>query len=241
MANEEKLPSDSRYPIKRGSYEIDNYLFAGRELQPAAWVEGRTLYGDIQIDHQAWATFSRPVFAYLSFVDTFQCFEQKSRAEAMVSIGYGTSFRQGLRVDYRVAPAIDRVNTLSELSTGFEPRQAWSMAPAVVRTIPLRGPGKFVAYQLQLVYAHCARSAAGRLASVFHYHQQALKGKQRDLWYLSEIATSKVVVVPAQQAISALGWDAVQRIVLLEGYRAADNSGRWSMDFSACARSYQCY
>lgn len=242
MEREEGPHAASPYALKRGSYELEKYLFAGPSLQRASWVVGKTIYGDVRIDHRPWSTFTRPVFAYLNYVDTFHCpGPADSRVKAMITVGHGEAFSQGMRVDYGVAPAIDRINTLSELSTGFEPSRSWSGTAKVARTIALPPPGHYVAYQLNLVYAHCARSAAGSLASAFAYHQQRLLGTRRDLFYLSEIATSKIVVVPARQAIDALNWDAVQKAVLKDGYRASDNSGQWNIDFSACGRSNQCY
>ena len=242
MESENELPAGSLYPLKRGSYELEKYLFSAPALKRGSWLAGKTIYGDVRIDHQAWSTFTRPVFAYLSYLDTFNGRGQSdSSVNAMINVGHGEAFSQGMRVDYGVAPAIDRVNTFSELSTGFEPARSWGSAAKTARTIVLTPPGRFVAYQLNLVYAHCARSAAGKLASAFAYHQQRVVGTRRDLYYLSEIATSKVVVVAAQHAIDALTWDGVQKIVLKDGYQALDNSGHWAIDFSACGRSNQCY
>nr|4MKQ_A Chain A, MONALYSIN [Pseudomonas entomophila L48]4MKQ_B Chain B, MONALYSIN [Pseudomonas entomophila L48] len=59
-----------QYPTKKGDFAIDGYLLDYSSPKQGCWVDGITVYGDIYIGKQNWGTYTRPVFAYLQYVET---------------------------------------------------------------------------------------------------------------------------------------------------------------------------
>lgn len=97
----------------------------------------------------------------------------------------------------------------------------------------IQGPGVYNFYQVNLVFAHKVTSA-GHLHGMFRYSRRATEQDGReDLCILTSVATDTVVPVTADLSIPPLGWHEIQKAVLMEHYKASDNSGRWLFHPSA--------
>lgn len=216
-------------PEKRGSYEIDNYLLGepGQVLNPGCWVRGRTIYGDMYIWNQNWGTFSVPVFAYLEHVQTVRIPSATKYTHAVeITEGFSSSVSHTTEAELSVgsgfvllgAGGVKLSNSYTEGVHGSNKR---------TESYEIQGPGVYNFYQVNMVFAHKATSA-GHLESMFQYSQVATDGSGReDLCFLTSIATDTVVPVATDSSISPLGWHEIQKAVLMENYKASDNSGHW--------------
>ncbi len=216
-------------PEKRGSYEVDNYLLGevGKVLNPGCWVRGSTVYGDMWIGNQNWGTYSVPVFAYHEHVQT-------------VRIPGASKYTQSLEVTEGFSLSVTEITEAElALGSGFVALGGGGMKLSTSYTegvhgsskrtasYEIQGPGIFNFYQVHMVFAHKATSAA-HLSGLFQYCQIAKDGSGReDLCFLTSIATDSVVTVVADASIAPLGWHEVQRAVLMENYNASKNGGRW--------------
>ncbi|CAK9891069.1 MULTISPECIES: monalysin family beta-barrel pore-forming toxin [Pseudomonas] len=231
------------YPHKQGSAEIERYLLGGQEgLKPGCWVEGRTVFGDVFIGTQNWATYSRPVFAYLEHIDIVRVPGQLERKHtASIAQGYSKSFTQSVSVNYSVSAAINVVNVSSSIEVGYSETETWSTDTTRSEEIVFKGPEVYYGYQLHMVYAHCAGSAAAQVAHYFRHHKQLLQyGRRLDLFYLSSVAMNKFHYVTEKESIEPLTWDAVQQQVLAN-YDPGRNDGKFDFDLKAHQNHYQRY
>lgn len=238
-----KNPKINGFAVKTGSYAIERNLVGGSRLAPGCWVNGKTVYGNIQIGPQAWATYTRPVFAYLAPVDTLRLNGLKNQRHDITFFqGHNKQFIREVDAAYVVAPTIERVNILSGIHTGFADDIAWG-APRDHRvTLMLPGSGVFALYQMNLVYAHCALAAGAGAGSAFRTRKLRVRaGADGDLCFLSAISTAVYAAVPDALATQPLAWDALQRTVLTEGHDVERNAGVWSFDFSASDRIHYKY
>ncbi|ATB29717.1 monalysin family beta-barrel pore-forming toxin [Melittangium boletus] len=217
------------YPWATGDFGIDQYL---KTLNPsqACWVNGETVYGDIYITSQNWGTYTRPLFAYLEFVDQYPIPNQVDlQHQVTQKSGLTSSFTTEVKSSYSVGAKIDIVNVGSSISTGFSQTQSWSQERDESWTTTLHGPGTFYIYQVVLVYAHCATSAANKCGANFKYKRtQQVNDWRTDLYYLSAIHKNDMIIVgPPTPPITPLTWDQVQQYVLI------DHWNDWNFDYSA--------
>lgn len=234
-------PRLSGYAVKTGSYSLERHLIGGKRLVPGCWVNGKTVYGDIRIGSSAWATYTRPVFAYLSAVDTLRLNGLSNQRHAITfAQGHSKQFIREVDAPYSVSSAIERVNILSSLHTGFVDDIAWGAPNDNRLTLLLPGSGVFAIYQMNLVYAHCATSA-GQLSKAFRTSKTLATQGRTDLYFLSAISTAVYVAVADAAATPPIAWDALQRKVLTEGYEVECNAGAWSFDFSASQKIHYKY
>lgn len=215
------------YPLASGDFEIDNYL---KNLSPrqACWVDGDTVYGDIYIGDQNWGTYSRPVFAYLDYVDRYPVPTGSNIEHTFTKRkGFTQTFTESVNVKYSVGAAIDIVNASSEISVGFEASQAWSSEVEESWTTTLQGPATFYTYQIVLVYAHRATSAANKFPNAFKYNKKStlIGGWRTDLFYLSAINKNDLITVTSP--VAPLTWNQVQQYVLF------DHWNNWYFDYNA--------
>ncbi|CAK15937.1 beta-barrel pore-forming toxin monalysin [Pseudomonas entomophila] len=223
-----------QYPTKKGDFAIDGYLLDYSSPKQGCWVDGITVYGDIYIGKQNWGTYTRPVFAYLQYVETISIPQNVTTTLSyQLTKGHTRSFETSVNAKYSVGANIDIVNVGSEISTGFTRSESWSTTQSFTDTTEMKGPGTFVIYQVVLVYAHNATSAGRQNANAFAYSKTQAVGSRVDLYYLSAITQRKRVIVPSSNAVTPLDWDTVQRNVLMENYNPGSNSGHFSFDWSA--------
>ncbi|NBA98067.1 monalysin family beta-barrel pore-forming toxin [Pseudomonas sp. R5(2019)] len=242
MNNWEKRCKDiADFPFKRGSYEIDSFLYGEGKVQKGCMVLGNTVYGDVTIGGQSWATYTVPVMAYLVHVDTLPVPNNVEQTQSVdVTKGFSKSFGFQLEASYSVSAGISVVNVSSEIKVGFSTTETWSSSTTQKRELKLKGPGVFNIYQVHMVYGHCALSA-GDLVDLFEYSKVGKVGNRSDLYYLSSIALDKLIPVAAADAIRPVSWEEIQREVLIKGYDVELNSGRWGIDFSARNNPFRCY
>lgn len=221
-------------PIKRGGRAVERYLIGGATLSAGCWVNGKTVYGDVAIDGQVWGTYTRPVFAYLEPFEVLDYDTAWNKPPLLeFATGHSARFMREASVSYSVPCAIERVNSLSALFTGYNREVAWGAPGACKAPVPLHKSGSYAVYQLYLVYAHCATSAGTLQGSPFRTCLRASMSGRDDLFYLSAIATRQHIVKPVDKAIAPLVWEDIQREVLLNGYKAASNTGTWAFDYTA--------
>ncbi|MCP3749793.1 monalysin family beta-barrel pore-forming toxin [Pseudomonas sp. SBB6] len=225
------------FPLKCGSYETVRYLLADQQLRPGAWVDGQTVYGDFTFRGRKWATFTRPVFAYLVYVDTQVQHPGTDRTPNVRSAqGHDLWFFKGAEKDYAVSPAIDVVNTHSELLTGFSAQQAWARMKARQHTLTLPSSTAYSIYQMHLVYAHCVVGAADAVGSLFQLSRRVLRcsDESADLYFLSSVATSQLgACVTDQQLFEPLSREDLLKTILVDGHSPGVNTGVWSLDLDA--------
>ena len=218
--------SAGSYPWARGNFEIDNYLNALTPHQ-ACWINGDTVNGDIYIGDQNWGTYTRPIFAYLDYTgrkvvpenyEIEYTFTQKR--------GFSYSFTQEVKVSYSVGANIEIVNLSSNIEVGFSATQTWSQETEQSWKTTMKGPATFYCYQIHVVYAHCATTAANKFPNAFPYHRiNTVNEWRKDLYYLSDVNKSTMVVTTSP--VTPLTWQQVQQYVLF------DNWNSWNFDYSA--------
>lgn len=215
------------YPWAHGNFEIDNYLNSLNPL-PACWVEGDTVYGDVYIGDQNWGTYTRPIFAYLRYVDRYPVPSGSTVQHTFTKTrGFTYSFTESINMKYSVSANIDIVNASSEIDVGFSASQAWSEGTSETWSASLKGPATFYAYQIVLVYAHCATSAWGKCHSGFPHARasQLIDGWRTDMYYLSAIGKNETLTIT--NPVTPLTWDQVQQYILYDNWNA------WSFDYNA--------
>ncbi|WP_421546711.1 monalysin family beta-barrel pore-forming toxin [Pseudomonas sp. QD4] len=226
--------SFDQFPTKRGGYAIDSYLLDYSAPKQGCWVDGITVYGDIFIGKQNWGTYTRPVFAYLQYMDTISIPQQVTQTRSyQLTKGHTKTFTTSVTAKYSVGGSIGIVNVGSDISVGFSSSESWSTTQTFSESTQLTGPGTFIVYQVVLVYAHNATSAGRQNGNAFAYNKTQTVGSRLDLYYLSAITQNSTVIVESSKAIAPLDWDTVQRNVLMENYNPSSNSGHFSFDWSA--------
>ena len=228
----------SYMPEKRSSYEIDNYLLGetGKSLNPGCWVRGGTIYGDMWIWNQNWGTYSVPVFAYLEHMQTVRVPNATKYTHAVeVTEGFSSSVTQTSEVELSVGGGFVALGSGGvKLSSSYT--EGIHGSNKRMESFEIQGPGIYNFYQMHMVFAHKATSA-GHLNELFRYSQVATDESGReDLCFLTSIATDTVVPVAVDSSIKPLGWHEIQRAVLMDNYKASDNSGRWLFHSSAYHR-----
>jgi hypothetical protein len=242
LPRSELYGSFDQYPTKRGDYEIQTYLLDYNGPKQGCWVDGETVYGNIYIGDQNWGTYTRPVFAYLQYIDTTSIPQNVTQQYGYEETkGHTRSFEVSVSTKYSVGGAIDIVNVSSEISVGFTASEAWSTTSSASRSTTLTGPGTFVTYQIMMVYAHNATSAGRKCSGAFEYNKKSDVGGRSDLYYLSAIALDKSVVVDSSKAINPLTWNQIQQQVLMQNYNPDTNSGHFGFDWSAYSNPYRRY
>lgn len=227
-----------RYPLKRGSYEIEQYLI-GDELKAGCWVDGDTKYGDVHCDNQNWATYTRPVFAYLQHVATIRSNVQtEHEREVVVCEGFSKSFSKGVQYSVGFSADFGAVNVGAELSAMFSVTETISSSESIKRALKVKGEGTIMVYQVHLVYAHHLTSA-GILGGLIPYTRRAdifdKDGRlvREDLTLLSSVVCDQLVPVELEKSIKPLTWKQVNQAVLFNQYEKEPGARRWSFDFSA--------
>ncbi|XXX80285.1 monalysin family beta-barrel pore-forming toxin [Sorangium sp. So ce134] len=214
------------YPWAEGNFQIDNYL---KSLNPqkACWLIGDTVYGPVYIGDETWGTYTRPIFAYLEYVDRYPLPNGETVTHNFVQrAGFTSSFTESVNVGYSVSDQIDLVNVTSNINVGFSATQAWSKETEESWTVALQGPGTFYAYQIVLVYAHRATMLGNKYPHAFKYQRQNQVNSHRmDIYYLSAIHMKDEIAIT--NPITPLTWDQVQQYVLI------DHWNDWYFDYSA--------
>lgn len=217
-----------------GDFGIDLCL-KNQDPPPGCWVDGETVYGDIYIKTQNWGTYTRPIFAYLKYVNTYThpsgASQQYTTAQ---TVGLTETFTKELKASYSVGANIDLVNTGSSIETGFSKSSSWSQQTTQSWTTALQGPATFYIYQVALVYAHCATTAGKSCASSFKYQRtRVINDWRTDLYYLSSISKNDMVLL--SKPLIPLSWDQVQQYVLI------DNWNTWYFDYNTYSDPFRRY
>ena len=227
----------SRYPLKRGSFEIEHYLI-GDQLKAGCWVDGDTTYGDVTCANRTWATYTRPVFAHLQHVTTIRSNVQtEHQREVVVCEGFSKSFSRGVQFSAGFSADFGRTNVSAELTSMFSVTETVSSSESIKRSLKVKGEGAIMVYQVHMVYAHHLTSA-GELASLvpFTRHAEILDHDGRlvreDLTLLSSVVCDQLVPVKLEESIKPLTWSQVNQAVLFTQYEKAPGARRWSFDFS---------
>ncbi|WNG23469.1 monalysin family beta-barrel pore-forming toxin [Cystobacter fuscus] len=217
-----------------GDSGIDSCL-NNQDPPPGCWVDGETVHGDIYIKTQGWGTYTRPIFAYLKYVNTYTHPSGASQHYTTTqSVGLTETFTKEVKASYSVGANIDIVNASSSIETGFSKSSSWSQQTLQGWTTTLRGPATFYIYQVALVYAHCATMAGKSCASSFKYQRtRVINDWRTDLYYLSAISKKDMVILG--RPLIPLSWDQVQQYVLI------DNWNTWYFDYSAYGDPFRRY
>ncbi|KJK18524.1 monalysin family beta-barrel pore-forming toxin [Pseudomonas sp. 2(2015)] len=225
------------FPLKSGSYEIERYLIGDRNFNRGCWVSGQSIYGEVSFKGRKWPTISRPVFAYLAYVDTrvIQATGNQS-LEVSAAQGHHLWFFKGTAKDCSVAPAIDQVNAFSNLQTGMDSEQAWAPARPHKQSLLVPGSTTYLVYQVALVYAHRVFAAADTIGGLFSSNHACVvsTGGKNDLILLSSVATSRLCArEQVQGAQPPLSRDDLFKLILLDNYSTAGDARAWSFDMDA--------
>lgn len=222
------------FPFKRGSFEIENYLFGEQDgrVNPGCLVLGSTVCGDMKVGTQNWLTYSVPVMAYLVHTNTARVpTKVKHTQDVTVTAGYSSSFTAALETEVKVEAGFAvAVGASLKLSAGSTD----GIHGSTTRTqkVEIEGPGVFNIYQVHMVYAHCVTSA-GALSRSFKYAKTMKSNGKQDLYFISSIATDTVVPVITRHSVAPLGWEEIQVALLMNGYDPDVNGGRFGFDFRA--------
>lgn len=222
-----------------GTYQIENYIFGDhtRDVVPGCWIYGDTVYGDVQIGFQQWATYSVPVMAYLVHVSTVRVPTQvKQQQDISVVEGYSSAFSTSVETDVGLG-----VGFVGSMAIGVKASSSSTdgIHGSTTRTqkIEMEGPGVFNVYQLHVAYAHCATSA-GSYADFFRYAKTLARPTaedpaRTDLYFMTSIATDTIVPVSSENSQPPLSWADIQEAALMQGYDPQINGGMWSIDLGA--------
>ncbi|MFK3816201.1 monalysin family beta-barrel pore-forming toxin [Pseudomonas sp. NPDC089407] len=220
------------FPHKRGSYEVENYLFGSDgAVNAGCWVYDKTVYGDMRLGPQDWATYSTPVLAYLAHLNTVRVPSSvKHIQEVAVTEGYSSTFTSTLEVEVGLGAGY----LLSAIGGKLTSSSNEGIHGSTVNTrkVEMEGPGVFNIYQLHYVHAHCITSA-GAFADSFNYSKFKQVNEREDLFILTSVASDATVAVAAKHSIAPLGWEEIQIAALMKGYNTEFNSGRFAFDWKA--------
>ncbi|WP_165392189.1 monalysin family beta-barrel pore-forming toxin [Pseudomonas tructae] len=222
------------FPYKKGNYEIENYLFGEQDevVRPGCLMLGPTLRGDMAVAKRTWQTYSVPVMAYLSHLNTVRVpTKVKHTQEVAVTEGYSRSFTATLETEVSIGAGFIVACGLS-IKASIGTSQGIFGTTARTQKLEIEGPGVFNVYQVNIVYAHCVTSA-GELASRFRYAKVLDVKGRKDLFFLSSIATDTVVPVVSEHSVMPVGWEEAQVALLMQGYDPEMNGGRFGFDFRA--------
>jgi len=227
----------AQYPLKRGSYDIEQYLM-GDELKAGCWIDGDTAYGDVHCGNQDWATYTRPVFAYLQHVATVRSNVQtEHEREVVVCEGFSKSFSKGVQFTVGFSADFGPVNVGAELSSMFSVTETISRSESIKRALKVKGEGTVMVYQVHLVYAHHLTSA-GVLSGQIPYSlfsgafDKDGRLMREDLTLLSSVVCDQLVPVRLEKSIKPLTWKEVNQAVLFKQYEQEPGARRWTFDFS---------
>ncbi|UVL25380.1 monalysin family beta-barrel pore-forming toxin [Pseudomonas donghuensis] len=225
------------FPLKCGSYEIERYLIGDQNFTRGCWLDGQSIYGDVNFKERKWPTISRPVFAYLAYVDTRLIQGTGNQTmEVTAAQGHHLWFFKGTAKDCSVAPAIDQVNAFSNLQTGMNSEQAWAPARPQKQSLLVPGGETYLVYQVALVYAHRAFGAADTIGSLFSSNHTCVTRTEgrKDLLFLSSVTTNRLCARELDREVEQpLSRDDLFKLILLDKYSAAVNAGAWSFDMDA--------
>ncbi|ANI02025.1 hypothetical protein A210_05120 [Pseudomonas putida SJTE-1] len=227
----------SRYPLKRGSFEIEQYLI-GDQLHAGCWVDADTTYGDVRCGNYDWATYTRPVFAYLQHVATIRSNVQtEHEREVVVCEGFSKSFSQGVEFKVGFSADFGPANANAELTAMFSVSETVSGSESTKRSLRVKGDGTIMVYQVHMVYAHHMTSA-GVLAGYVPYTKSSDifndDGRlvRQDITMLSSVVCDQLVPVRNEKSIKPLTWSQVNQAVLFNQFEKAPGARRWTFDFS---------
>ncbi|CAK9891032.1 MULTISPECIES: monalysin family beta-barrel pore-forming toxin [Pseudomonas] len=234
-----KSPAIAQFPFKQGSYEIDRYLFGEDTPQPGCWIKGNTTYGDVAYGGQSWATYTRPIFAYLVYADTVTAYENSEQTrEVTITEGLSKSFTASIDQSYGFSINFGAINIGSEITSSTLYNEVWSESISTKRSLTVKGPNRFHIYQVHIVYAHQMTSAA-KLDWLFKYRLlMPLVDKDNrvvrpDIVYLSSVASPQIVPLKHYNAVNPLSWEQINQAVLYEGFQREGVTGKWSFDYTA--------
>ncbi|NQD55077.1 monalysin family beta-barrel pore-forming toxin [Pseudomonas sp. CM25] len=220
------------FPHKRGSYEVENYLLGGDgAVNAGCWIYDKTVYGDMKLGSQNWATYSTPVLAYLAHLNTVRVPSSvKYIQDVAVTEGYSSTFTSTLETEIGLGSGFLGCVIGGKLTSSSS--EGIYGSTVNTRKIEMEGPGVFNIYQLHYVYAHCVTSA-GNFGDFFEYSKcQKIKNRE-DLFFLTSLASETTVAVASKYSIAPLGWGEIQIAALMDGYNAEFNSGRFAFDWKA--------
>lgn len=219
--------------------EIENHLFRGTNgVIPGCWISADTVCVDIQIGGQGWATYSVPVMAYLVQVETITVpGKAKHQQEISAVEGYSNAFYSNVKTEVGLGKDFNPfMGESGRVRNGVT--EGIHGSNARVHKVEVEGPGGFGVYQLHIVHAHCATSAADHAGS-FKYAKTLARPTEEqpdrvDLYFLTSIATDTLVPVSSEHCVPVLSWEDIQEAALMKGYDPETNEGLWSIDYTAC-------
>ncbi|MCP3749792.1 monalysin family beta-barrel pore-forming toxin [Pseudomonas sp. SBB6] len=237
-----QTPAIAQFPFKEGSYEIDRYLFGEETPHSGCWIKGNTSYGDVAYGGQSWATYTRPIFAYLVHTDTVIAYDNSEQTrEVSITEGLSKSFTASIDQSYGFSVNFGAINIGSEITSSTVYSEVWSESISTKRSLTVKGPNRFFIYQVHIVYAHLMTSAA-KLEWLFKYRLLApiMDRDNRivrpDMVYLSSVASPQIVPLKHTNAVSPLSWEQINQAVLFDGFQREDVWGKWSFDYTAANR-----
>lgn len=230
--DESMIKDIDNFPHKRGSYEIENYLFGSDgAVNAGCWIKDETVYGDMRLGPKDWGTYTTPIMAYLSHLNTVRVPSSvKHIQEVAVTEGYSSTFTSTLEMEVGLGGGF----LLSAVGGKLTSSTSEGIHGSTVNTrkVEMEGPGVFNIYQMHYVYAHCLTSA-GNYLDFFKYAKYRQGKNREDLYILTSVATNSTVTVAGKHSIAPLGWDEIQVAALMNGYDVTWNRGRWALDWEA--------
>jgi hypothetical protein len=216
-------------PMLKGSYEIERFLFGSQQLNSGGWVQGQTVVGKVVVDGTPLECLTRPIYAYLEYCGRINSVGDEAFTH-LQSCGRGLSaqFLSSLGVPFKVAPAIERVNGLSDISGGFPPAVLWGASGKGSRNLYLKGPGNFSVYQMHMAYVHCPLSDSIGLINRAPRLAKSFSKANEQLVLVSSIAFANVFAIQSEFAVSPMEWVSIATQVL-DGAR----QNKWQFDLLA--------
>ena len=231
--DERMVASIAEFPHKKGSYEIENYIFGGDGVvRPGCWLLGDTVVGDISLGADKYEAFSVPVLAYLSHVNTVRVPTKVKQAEEVSLVrGFSTAFSLGAEIEVKLGASF-LLSAETGIKLSANSTESIHGSSSITRKIEIEGPGVFNIYQLHVVYAHSV-IGGGALAEKFKCSRVRGNGPNQQLFFLTSIATHTNFTTSRTDSVAPLGWEEIQKAVLMNAYDPEFNSGKWAIYYGA--------
>lgn len=223
---------NQEYLVLSGSYHIEKFLFGLEHLNAGCGVQGQTVSGNISIDGNVVKCLTRPVFAYLVHTGSVKAGEGDGILfKQSVERGLSAHFNASIAGEFAVDPGIERVNGLSNITSGLTPEVAWGASARVKRPLLLSGRGAHLTYQMHMAYAHCLTGDLKPLVQNFAKYEEFQVNYESYVVFLSSIAFAPAFTVFEGAGVAPLEWDAIQALGL-----KGVTQGDWQIDLAADKR-----
>ena len=232
-----RMAEIAKYPRKEGSFEIEQYLFAG-QVQPGCWLKSDTVYGDMFCNGLARRTYTLPVFAYLEHVMSIRSeTDTEQEYEVIASQGFSRSFSSSFKNELSLSATFDAANVAGKISQMSMTKETVSESTSVRRNLKVSGNGTVMVYQMHIVYAHLMTQGSLFVDDIpdnKHFLSYDDKGRLigNDLVFLSSVVCDQLIPVRSENAINTLSWKEVVQAVLFDQYEIRPGARRWVFDFS---------